>query len=183
MDKRKKKNIRNLTIVLIILFCLQLGGVILFYRYLYSPTSFYISDIKLHVMLDKNNEDSIGIVYISKDGTFGDDYIKYQYPCRGYNYIHFLTPDSLYAINQDRTIKEIKSSKIKILKIDYDYNPNIEHPHLNDSNYLYKKYLIDMEDSVFIKKPHYVLLIDNDYSSISLFFYENGYYYDGKRLY
>ena len=134
-------------------------------------------------MLERNNEDSTGIVYISKDGTFGDDYIKYHYPCRDYNYIHFLTLDSMYAINQDRRIKEIKSSKIKILKIDYDYNPNIEHPHLNDSNYQYKHYLIDMEDSVFIKKPHYVLLIDNYYSNISLFFYENGYYYDGKRLY
>ena len=83
----------------------------------------YLSDIKLHVMLERNNEDSTGIVYISKDGTFGDDYIKYHYPCRDYNYIHFLTLDSMYAINQDRRIKEIKSSKIKIedFKFAYDY--------------------------------------------------------------
>ena len=183
MDKKRKSDIRNLTIVLIILFSLQLGAIIAVYKYLHRPKTVYLSDVKLHIMLEKNSEKSICIVYISKDGTFGNDYIKYQYPCRDYNYIHFITPDSLYAINQDGIIKEIKSNTIKILKIDYEYNSNNEHTHLNDSNYRYKSYLIEMEDSVFIKKPHYVLSIDNYFRDINLFFFENGYYYDSKRLY
>lgn len=179
----KRKEILTILVLTIILSCLFF---LCFYflRYiLLRPKTYYLPDVKLHVMVDKNNEDSIGIVYISKDGTFGDDYIKYQYPRSNYNYIHFLTPDSLYAISQDSIIKEIKSNTIKISKIDYVYDSNIEHPHLNDSNYQFQRYLIDMEDSVFIKKPHYVLTIDNYFSDISLFFFENGYYYHGKRLY
>lgn len=136
-------------------------------------STFYISSMNLHIKMERKL--STCTLLFSKNGVFGNDYIKYKTIRQGwqigmqFHNIFFIPPRTFYAIAMDNETIEIHHSDFIIHKVVCELKDSFHVSHVINGEPLYSAYVKVYSDSTFLKQKSLHLKTKENFNGLTVF--------------
>lgn len=114
-------------------------------------------------------------LFLSKDGAFGNDYIKYKTIRQGWQIgmqfhdIYYIPPRTFYVIAGDSEIVDVHHSDFTIHKVKYEMKDSLHVSRVINDKPLYSAYVKVYSDSTFLKEKSIHIETKENFNGLTIF--------------